>query len=478
MEEESVREALPFGTMDIDMKEEEENKQKENSPRLAFLYNATYKFVDTVFVPKPSDSQNPPRFQFRNQMKPNHDSVIAILNSSNGVLLFYCSFYLKKSPSLYFLQHPHTKEPVGHASIPTTISLPSPNRFLVHGFFFDPHSPRLSFTILEICDTSSPCPGSVLVNRYSSLDTPRRWRPQMVHRGDEFVPLLGENFVFSGYSTYLHGALHWLLEPSGVIAYYLDADAFKFSLINIPGDMSHVNEFGLCNCITSTYMKGNPTTSRSTTRSACNCRYLGECRDKLVYARITGDSEFSVWILEDYYAAVWSNCLRVRVDNVESSLYGGRVLAFSRTNAHIVFLRVKNRIISFNYMTGKVNRVGPMHKFYSSCEDRWDGFVVPLEVPSVAGVIRIENLIQNGTRFVDVRSFKSNAKSGNVQLNRCYHHYAITSLAMKVMNNDQQEYDFNHMDGGHPYRSSIFIYGSDTQPNGNTISFPQISLIT
>lgn len=360
--------------MDIDMKGEEISR-KESTPSdlLGFVYNMSYKQTSMVTVSPHKDKYKTARHKVS-------DYASAVLNSSNGVLLLYVSTFLKASPpnSQFMVKHPFTTDRVAVHILPTWANLASPKRFLVYGFVFDPKSPHLSFDIVEVSDTSSPRPGCLLSNRICSLDTPCMWRPQKVHNGDKLVRLLGENYVFSGMSTYLNGALHWLVEPSGVIAYNLQEDRFKTFLLNIPGDMLHVNEYGLCNCLTNSSTKTIGINATSTT-SVCNCRYLGESRDKLVYARVTGDSEFSVWILEDYHAGTWSNRHQVRVNRLTKSLFGGRVLAFSRSDAHLVFLRVdERRIVSYNYMTGEMKEVGVLKKTYKG-DDRWDGFVVPLE---------------------------------------------------------------------------------------------------
>ncbi|KAL3498541.1 hypothetical protein ACH5RR_041290 [Cinchona calisaya] len=317
---------------------------------VGFYYNKSYDIMRFFRAPPCSPSQQ------QQQQQPDYASyflnnnfdtraglsrgwrALTVLNSSNGLLLLYTSTFLQGKDAVLLVYNPIYRNSVSHY-----IQLPIP----------DGEGTTL------------------MVRKLNSITL--KWETK-IH--EEVEPLLNDvhnkNYALFGPSVYLNGNFHWLLQPSGVILYNVEKEFFDLSLVNIPGDLAHVDEFRLCNCI-----KKNAATA-STTRFLCNCRFLGESGDRLAYARVIGDSEFSVWILEDYQARLWSREYHI-VLPVPGSLFGGRVLAFDK-NANCVILRVKKEVLWYNLNTKEIKMVHKIVKNYDH-DDNCDGIIVPYKLP-------------------------------------------------------------------------------------------------
>ncbi|KAL7167937.1 hypothetical protein ACSBR2_038384 [Camellia fascicularis] len=80
---------------------------------------------------------------------------------------------------------------------------------MVFGFAFDPYSTHPCFTIVDIVDTGA-----------------RKFRRTTYHRVSSYVR---DDYALSSRSTFCRGALHWLLEPSGVVSFNVRAKTISFS---------------------------------------------------------------------------------------------------------------------------------------------------------------------------------------------------------------------------------------------------------
>ncbi|KAL3498543.1 hypothetical protein ACH5RR_041275 [Cinchona calisaya] len=358
---------------------------------VGFYYNKSYDIMRFFRAPPCSPSQ-----QQQQQQQPDYASyflnnnfdtraglsrgwrALTVLNSSNGLLLLYTSTFLQGKDAVLLVYNPIYRNSVSHyIQLPMyqhCLSKLKQKSFLVYGFAFEPNVPVPYYTIVHVTDVIASPDGegtTLMVRKLNSITL--KWETK-IH--EEVEPLLNDvhnkNYALFGPSVYLNGNFHWLLQPSGVILYNVEKEFFDLSLVNIPGDLAHVDEFRLCNCI-----KKNAATA-STARFLCNCRFLGESGDRLAYARVIGDSEFSVWILEDYQARLWSREYHI-VLPVPGSLFGGRVLAFDK-NANCVILRVKKEVLWYNLNTKEIKMVHKIVKNYDH-DDNCDGIIVPYKLP-------------------------------------------------------------------------------------------------
>ncbi|KAM7507556.1 hypothetical protein LguiA_018009 [Lonicera macranthoides] len=211
------------------------------------------------------------------------------------------------------------------------------------------------------------------IDRYKSRNFSLRGKAE-ASTDDEYHRL-------SGPSTFLNGSLHWLLEPYGIVAFRLrENKLFFWWHIHIPGDKEYCKNNGrFCGCISKIREGG------CYSNGECSCRYLGEVRNQLVYIRVTGDFILSMWILENYFKNVWSHTRRIVVGNMLlslPSLFLGRVLAFDRTDARVLYLRVKWTVFSYNIVSREANKIFEIRKDYSG-EDNCLDFLIPYEFPRI-----------------------------------------------------------------------------------------------
>ncbi|KAM7510867.1 hypothetical protein LguiB_009742 [Lonicera macranthoides] len=92
-----------------------------------------------------------------------------------------------------------------------------------------------------------------------------------------------------------------------------------------------------------------------------------------------------MWILEDYYKDIWSHSRRIIVGNLPCSLpslFLGKVLAFDRRDAHVLFLRVEKTVFSYNLVSRELNRIFETSEDYGG-EDNCLGFIIPYEFPRI-----------------------------------------------------------------------------------------------
>ncbi|KAH7845562.1 hypothetical protein Vadar_003566 [Vaccinium darrowii] len=304
------------------------------------------------------------------------DDTCVVLNSSSGLLHLYSS---KPTPH-YEVYNPTVGDRVyvGASYFLENVA----ERFMVFGFSFNPYCTNPYFTIVEVTDCA---PGNSLrVNAYSSL-SPSVWETTF----HQLPSNLRHDYVLLGQSTFYEGALHWLLEPSGIIAYDIRAKTISFSLMDIPVDENYLDENGLCGCIKKMRGSGMYSSGR------CSCRYLGESGDQLLYTRVTGDSELSLWILKDYDRGEWFPPCRIVVENLPTSLYFGCVLAFDRMDTGLLFIRVKKQIFSYSWENEELKLLLEIRKDYGGQENCL-GFIIPYELP------RISLTIPDGTSSYDL----------------------------------------------------------------------------
>ncbi|KAF7127432.1 hypothetical protein RHSIM_Rhsim11G0048400 [Rhododendron simsii] len=295
------------------------------------------------------------------------DDTLAVLNSSSGLLLLYSS---KPTPH-YEVYNPTVGERV---SVGSSYFLENvAERFMVFGFSFNPYCTNPYFTIVEVTDHAPS--NSLRVDAYSSL-SPSVWETTF----HQLPSNVRDDYVLLGQSIFYEGALHWLLEPSGVIAYNIHAKTISVSLMNIPVDEDYLDENGLCCCIKKMRGSGMYSSGR------CSCRYLGESGDQLVYTRVTGDSELSLWILKDYDRGEWSTPRRIAVEKLSTSLSFGCLLAFDRMDPGLLFIRVKKQIFSYNCVNEELKLLCEISKDYGGQENCL-GFIIPYELPRIPATI-------------------------------------------------------------------------------------------
>ncbi|KAI7989474.1 putative F-box protein [Camellia lanceoleosa] len=204
------------------------------------------------------------------------DNTLLVINSSNGLLLLYTS----RPAPCYEVYNPTTSDKVSVRSAYNFGTFAT--RYMVFGFAFDPYSTHPCFTIVDIANTGAR---KFRVFSYSSLCS--YWRTTY-HRVPSYVR---DDYALSGRSTFCKGALHWLLEPSGVVSFDVRALTISFSLIDIPGDEKYLDDDGLCLCVKMMRHAG------LYSNGYCSCRYLGVSGDDLIYIRVTGHSQLSLWAL-------------------------------------------------------------------------------------------------------------------------------------------------------------------------------------
>ncbi|KAH7845392.1 hypothetical protein Vadar_001438 [Vaccinium darrowii] len=362
------------------------------------------------------------------------DDPLVVLNSSNGLLLLYSS---KPTPR-YEVYNPTVGDRVyvGASYFLENVA----EWYMVFGFSFNPYCTNSHFTIVEVTDCA---PGNSLrVNVYSSL-SPSVWETTF----HQLPSNVRDDYVLLGQSTFYKGALHWLLEPFGIIAYDIHAKTISLSLMNIPFDENYLDENGLCNCIKK--MRGSGTYSSG----SCSCRYFGESGDQLVYTRVTGDSELSLWILKDYDRGEWSPPRRIVLENLPTSLYFGCVLAFDRMDPGFLFIRVKKQIFSYRCENEELKLLLEISKDYGGQESCL-GFIIPYELP------RISPTIPNGTSSYDlysrddmdadpkVNTFLAKVKAGGYRLStdgllHLYHLSGITQVAVNYFPHQKLPVEFD-----------------------------------
>lgn len=329
------------------------------------------------------------------------DDKLAVLNSSSGLLLLYSS---KPTPH-YEVYNPTVGDRV---SVGSSYFLENvAERFMVFGFSFNPYCTNPYFIIVEVTDCA---PGNSLrVDAYSSL-SPSVWETTF-HQ----LPLnVRDDYVLLGQSIFYEGALHWLLEPSGVIAYNIHAKTISASLMNIPLDENYLDENGLCCCIKKMWDSGMYSSGR------CSCRCLGESGDQLVYTRVTGDSELSLWILKDYDRGEWSTPRHIVVENLSTSLHFGGLLACDRMDPGLLFIRVKKEIFLYSCENKELKLLCEIRKDYGGQENCL-GFIIPYELP------RIPLTIPNSTSSCNSYS------GGMLSLSLCLSLNSYTYICMYVL---------------------------------------------
>uniref|UniRef100_A0A6N2LFY4 F-box domain-containing protein n=1 Tax=Salix viminalis TaxID=40686 RepID=A0A6N2LFY4_SALVM len=340
-------------------------KQAKNLTLAGFYYNSTYNtYQGCCLVPPlppllPQDDRHGTR-----------RGILAPLNSSNGLVLLYNS-YLGKGNSSFIVYDPSHADHITLPIAPSLVEKPDASlrikRFLVYGFAFDPHSISPNFTVAELSDDG----GSIRVNIYSSITN--TWT---TGNYPAIEPV--DSFMLSGPSVFFRGALHWLLEPSGVISYTIrNKKLHEFT--SVPGDLAYVDDEGYCNCVRKMMDSGRDGYSQC----KCTCRYLGESMDHLIYVRATGDAEFSVWTLDDYYRRIWSPRHCIVINNLPAdSLFYGKFLAFDRKDINVIFFRLQRQIFSYNQIKAELKEICSIQKEYGD-DDICSGFILPYEVSTI-----------------------------------------------------------------------------------------------
>lgn len=119
-------------------------------------------------------------------------------------------------------------------------------------------------------------------------------------------------------------------------------------------------------------------------------------------------------------------------------------------------------------MTGELKHLCIMNKKYKG-DDNWDGFLFPFELPNIPALIPESGQFnpENGQFYKGFPQLNPDASAAATTANSVqsdanhycfYHHYAVTQLAKKVLDNHPQEHDLNTSEGL-PFRSSVFLYG-------------------
>ncbi|KAI7988871.1 hypothetical protein LOK49_LG13G02326 [Camellia lanceoleosa] len=196
------------------------------------------------------------------------------------------------------------------------------------------------------------------------------WRTTY-HRVPSYVR---EDYALSGRSTFCRGALHWLLEPSGVVSFDVRAKTISFSLINIPGDEKYLDDDGVCICVKKMRDAG------LYSNGYCSCRYLGVSGDDLIYIRVTGHSQLSLWALN---RGTLSHTSVINVGNLPESLFLGCVLEFHKMETPLLYLRVKRRIFSYSLIDGGLQELFRITKEYGGGENCL-GFIIPYQLPRIS----------------------------------------------------------------------------------------------
>ncbi|KAM7502175.1 hypothetical protein LguiB_001079 [Lonicera macranthoides] len=284
------------------------------------------------------------------------DNSYSIVNSSNGLQLLYFSNFSNRDRTrdpFYVVRNFVTG---GVTGIPTfhNVTYTSKSktiRFLVFGFYFDPYAEKPNFTIVEITSDGSLNNGRVRSFKYNSL-FPDNWKqkhykfptPQLVEGKAQASIDDDEYYRLSGHSTFLNGSLHWLMEPSGIVAYRLRDEILSF-WINIPGDREYCK-----------YSRGG----------FCGC--INKVVNIVAAAFVVASTRFGrvgVTPMVSVPAGIWE-----------------RVLAFDRTDAHVLYLRVKRTVFSYNIVSRETNKIFEISKDYGG-QDNCLGFIIPYEFPRI-----------------------------------------------------------------------------------------------
>ncbi|KAL7187718.1 hypothetical protein ACSBR1_037725 [Camellia fascicularis] len=348
--------------------------EARNLSVLGFFYQTSYnKFVFRAIPSNPNPNPNPNdessssssistgnllRTGFKSCSGAS-DNTLLVINSSNGLLLLYSS----RPAPCYEVYNPTTSDKVSVRSAYNFETFAT--RYMVFGFAFDPYSTHPCFTIVDIADTGAR---KFRVFSYSSLCS--YWRTTY-HRVPSYVR---DDYALSGRSTFCKGALHWLLEPSGVVSFDVRAKTISFSLINIPGDEKYLDDDGLCICVKMMRHAG------LYSNGYCSCRYLGVSGDDLIYIRVTGHSQLSLWALN---CGTWSHTSVINVGNLPESLFLGCVLEFHKMETPVLYLRVKRKIFSYSLFDGVLQELFRITKEYGGGENCL-GFIIPYHLPRIS----------------------------------------------------------------------------------------------
>ncbi|XP_028103969.1 uncharacterized protein LOC114303026 isoform X1 [Camellia sinensis] len=112
----------------------------------------------------------------------------------------------------------------------------------------------------------------------------------------------------------------------------------------------------------------------------CSCRYLGVSGDDLIYIRVTGHSQLSLWALN---CGTWSHTSVINVGNLPESLFLGCVLEFRKMETPLLYLRVKRRIFSYSLINGVLQELFRITKEYGGGENCL-GFIIPYQLPRIS----------------------------------------------------------------------------------------------
>ncbi|KAL7166412.1 hypothetical protein ACSBR2_037148 [Camellia fascicularis] len=322
--------------------------EARNLSVLGFFYQTNYnKFVFRAIPSNPNPNPNPNpndkssssiSISTGNRLRTGFeahigasDNTLLVINSYNGLLLLYSSMPVP----YYEVYNPTTGDKV---SVRFSYNYETfATRYMVFGFAFDPYSTHPCFTIVDIADTGAR---KFRVFSYYSLRS--YWRTTY-HRVPSYVR---DDYALSGQSTFCRGALHWLLEPSGVVSFDVRAKTISFSLIDILGDEKYLDDDGLCICVKMMRDAG------LYSNGYCSCRYLGVSTDDLIYIRVTGHSQLSLWAL---------NC------------------EFHKMETPILYLRLKRRIFSYSLIDGVLQELFRITKEYGGGENCL-GFIIPYQL--------------------------------------------------------------------------------------------------
>ncbi|KAI7987865.1 hypothetical protein LOK49_LG13G00783 [Camellia lanceoleosa] len=197
--------------------------EAKNLSVLGFFYQTNYnKFIFRAIPSNPNDKSsssisisvgNRLRTDFESHIRAS-DNTLLVINSSNGLLLLYSSMLVP----YYEVYKPTTSDKV---SVRFSYNYETfATRYMVFGFAFDPHSTHPYFTIVDIADT-----GACKFRVFSYYSLRSYWRTTY-HRVSSYVR---DDYALSSRSTFCRGALHWLLEPSGVVSFDVRAKTILFS---------------------------------------------------------------------------------------------------------------------------------------------------------------------------------------------------------------------------------------------------------
>ncbi|CAL5435692.1 unnamed protein product [Camellia sinensis] len=128
----------------------------------------------------------------------------------------------------------------------------------------------------------------------------------------------------------------------------------------------------------------------------CSCRYLEVSRDNLIYIRVTGLSQLSIWALNH---GTRSHTSVINVGNLPESLFLGCVLEFQKMETPLLYLRVKMRIFSYSLIDGVLQELFRITKAYGGGENCL-GFIIPYHLPRIS--LSIPSITPQGLPSNDV----------------------------------------------------------------------------